>query len=67
MEVFPEAKVVLTIRDPEDWYKSFSETIYQINLNSKRFPENHRLLPASAKKKIEFDLRQSETFKNFLF
>ena len=40
MEVFPEAKVVLTIRDPEAWYKSVSETIYQININSNRFPEN---------------------------
>ena len=31
MEVFPEAKVILTIRDPEAWYKSVSETIYQLN------------------------------------
>lgn len=27
MVQFPEAKVVLTVRDPESWYKSMSETI----------------------------------------
>jgi hypothetical protein len=26
---FPDAKVVLSLRDPEAWYKSMSETIYQ--------------------------------------
>ena len=25
---FPDAKFILTVRDPEKWYKSFSETIY---------------------------------------
>jgi len=40
MEVFPEAKVILTIRDPEAWYKSVSETIYQLNVNGNSFPEN---------------------------
>jgi hypothetical protein len=25
---YPEAKVILTVRDPEAWYKSFSDTIY---------------------------------------
>lgn len=28
METFPEAKVVLTVRDPERWYHSASETIH---------------------------------------
>ena len=40
MEVFPEAKIVLTIRDPEAWYKSVSETIYKLNENANSFPEN---------------------------
>ena len=26
---FPDAKVLLSVRDPEAWYKSMSETIYQ--------------------------------------
>jgi hypothetical protein len=28
MEVFPEAKVLLTVRDPEAWYESARNTIY---------------------------------------
>ena len=40
MEVFPEAKVVLTIRDPEKWYKSVKETIYQGNMDRQMFPVN---------------------------
>ena len=40
MEVFPDAKVILTIRDPEAWYKSVRDTIYQINHNSNSFPQN---------------------------
>jgi hypothetical protein len=40
MEVFPEAKVVLTIRDPENWYKSVKETIYQGNMDRQMLPVN---------------------------
>lgn len=29
MAVYPEAKVILTVRDPERWYESTRETIYQ--------------------------------------
>ncbi|QBD83611.1 sulfotransferase family protein [Ktedonosporobacter rubrisoli] len=29
MEVYPEAKVLLTVRDPEKWYESAMSTIYQ--------------------------------------
>jgi hypothetical protein len=28
MEAYPEAKVVLTVRDPEEWYRSVRNTIY---------------------------------------
>ena len=28
MELYPEAKVVLTIRDPEKWYKSVCDTVF---------------------------------------
>ena len=27
MQVYPDAKVILTVRDPESWYRSFGETI----------------------------------------
>ena len=29
MRMFPNAKVVLTVRDPEKWYESVRGTIYQ--------------------------------------
>ena len=40
MEAFPEAKVLLTVRDPESWYKSVKETIFQFCQSSKSFPIN---------------------------
>lgn len=30
MEAFPEAPVILTVRDPEPWYESMLSTIYQL-------------------------------------
>ena len=30
MDALPEAKVILTVRDPEAWYKSFRETIHPL-------------------------------------
>ncbi len=35
---FPQAKVLLSLRDPEAWYKSMSETIYQ----PMKFPASER-------------------------
>ena len=40
MEVYPEAKVVLTIRDPESWFISVQGTIYQICDTVLSFPGN---------------------------
>ena len=31
MEAFPDAKVVLTVREPEKWYHSVKETIYYLS------------------------------------
>lgn len=31
MSAFPEAKVILTVRNPESWYRSVAETIYPIS------------------------------------
>ena len=31
MEVFPEAKVILTIRDPQQWWKSFNRLMSTVN------------------------------------
>jgi len=30
MQIYPDAKVLLTVRDPEKWYESAQSTIYQI-------------------------------------
>ena len=30
MQVYPDAKVLLTVRDPEKWYESVTNTIYQV-------------------------------------
>ncbi len=30
MHIYPEAKVLLTVRDPEQWYESTYQTIYQV-------------------------------------
>ena len=34
LEVYPDAKVVLAVRDPEEWYKSFKSTLIYITPNS---------------------------------
>ena len=31
MDIFPKAKVILTIRDPDAWYDSVSSTIYELH------------------------------------
>ena len=30
MEVFPDAKVILSVRDPDSWYKSVKDTIFNV-------------------------------------
>ena len=40
MEAYPEAKVVLTVRDPERWYTSVEGTIYQMCQSIMCFPGN---------------------------
>ena len=36
MEVFPEAKVLLSVRDPESWYESARSSIYAVMLAGKK-------------------------------
>lgn len=44
MEAFPEAKIVLTVRDAEHWYKSTYDTLFQFALkNEENPPEIHSL------------------------
>ncbi len=39
MELYPDAPVILTVRDPEAWYKSTYDTIYQAALQIVEMPE----------------------------
>ncbi|SDB58107.1 sulfotransferase family protein [Bauldia litoralis] len=38
----PEARVILSYRDPDDWYASFSQTILPLILDKAAWPENAR-------------------------
>ncbi len=38
MEVFPEAKIVLTVREPETWYESVKNSIYQTRFEAIGLP-----------------------------
>jgi hypothetical protein len=38
IELYPEAKVVLTVRDPEKWYRSAEQTIYPAAMKAKSGP-----------------------------
>jgi hypothetical protein len=54
MEHYPDARVILTVRDPDNWYESTRETIYQVmrrtfgedgqSLNPPNFPGDPQLL-----------------------
>ncbi|MEM7365926.1 MAG: sulfotransferase family protein, partial [Pseudomonadota bacterium] len=36
---FPKAKIILTVRDPEDWYDSFEASLYKAMIHPERTPE----------------------------
>ena len=40
MEAFPDAKVILTIREPETWYESVKNSIYKMKNFHRVFPIN---------------------------
>lgn len=42
MAAYPDAKVILTVREPERWYESFSTTIYQVDI---KFSKYLRFIP----------------------
>lgn len=43
LQLYPEAKVILTVRDPESWYKSCSNTIFKVLLNGPNTPLGVRI------------------------
>ena len=44
LKQYPDAKVVLTTRDPESWYKSVMETIFQFSLYGPVTPIGSRIM-----------------------
>ena len=54
LEVFPEAKVVLTTRRPETWHKSVKESIYHLCDTFNTFPVSwvRHLLGKAGKMKV---------------
>ena len=42
LAAYPDARVVLSQRDPDDWYESFSQTILPIILDKSNWPEAAR-------------------------
>lgn len=40
LDANPDAKVILSYRDPEDWYGSFSQTILPLILDREAWPQN---------------------------
>jgi Sulfotransferase domain len=58
METFPEAKVILTVREPERWYESFVRLRTTVN----RFHPVSRLIPKMAKMYRLIDALQDKVF-----
>jgi len=51
MQAFPNAKVVLNVRDPVKWYQSVKNTLFEFYLCSKRFPTS--VLPTGPMKLLD--------------
>lgn len=50
---FPDAKYIITVRDPEDWYESFLATVYEAISHPERSPdEDHRNVQLMAREVI---------------
>lgn len=43
MEVYPESKVLLNVRDPEKWYESVTQTVYPASRGGLSMPEDTML------------------------
>ena len=55
MAVYPDAKVILTVRDGDKWYDSIYETIYSYN---KHFPSWAKAVAPQAARLVELRQRQ---------
>ena len=79
MHVYPEAKVILTVRDPERWHRSVMNTIYQAGRGffgrvTRIIPSVHQFLNAMEKaiwqdvfhNRLEDKAHAVEVFKNHI-
>ena len=79
MAVYPDAKIILTVRDPESWHKSIMNTIYQAGRGffgrfTRIIPSVHQFLNAMEKaiwegifhNKLEDKAHAVEVFKNHI-
>ena len=78
IEVYPDAKIILTVWDPERWHKSIMHTIYQHTRKFRRFtcviPAVHQFLDGLEKviwkdifhNKLENKAHAIEVFKNHI-
>ena len=40
MKAYPDAKIILSVRDPKKWYKSVKNTIFYGHMMNRTFPTN---------------------------
>ena len=40
MKAYPNAKIILSVRDPKKWYRSVKNTIFYGNMMNRTFPTN---------------------------
>jgi hypothetical protein len=79
MNIYPDAKVILTVRDPESWHRSVMNTIYQVGRGffgrvSRMIPSVHQFLDAMEKaiwqdvfhNRLEDKAHAVEVFKNHI-
>lgn len=59
-ELWPDAKVILTVRDPESWYKSTQETIFREDNHQGASPEWLEMFHKMTEKSFGGDLHTRE-------
>lgn len=58
LEIYPEAKVLLNVRDPVKWYQSVRDSILDLSITQKSFPCNifHHLMGTRGQTQLIWDL-----------
>ena len=64
---FPEAKYILTVRDPEIWYESFRSTVYEAIQHPERSPDKQHAAVQQMAKKLILDTMFQGRFEDRAF